>query len=49
LFETLETQNIIEGQAGITLIPKNAALLGQLMAASQSRKAEDLAKPAPAK
>ena len=44
LFETLETQNIIEGQAAITLIPKNGALLGQLVAASQSRKTEAPAK-----
>ena len=40
LFEALETQNIIGGQAAITLIPKNAALLGQLVASSQSAKAE---------
>jgi regulator of protease activity HflC (stomatin/prohibitin superfamily) len=51
LFETLETQNIIEGQAAITLIPKNAALLGQLVAASQSRQTQTQAqaKPGPAK
>jgi hypothetical protein len=49
LFETLETQNIIGGQAAITLIPKNAALLGQLMASSQSGKAEAVVKPAPGK
>jgi regulator of protease activity HflC (stomatin/prohibitin superfamily) len=49
LFETLETQNIIEGQAGITLIPKNAPLLGQLVAASQSRKADAGTKPVPGK
>ena len=36
LFQALETQNIIEGEAAITLIPKNANLLGSLMAASQS-------------
>jgi hypothetical protein len=35
LFETLETQNIIEGQAAITLIPRNAGMLGQLMASRQ--------------
>ena len=40
LFKILETQNIIEGQALITLIPRNSALLAQLVAASQSRKAE---------
>ena len=49
LFEALETQNIIEGKAAITLIPKNAALLGQLMAARQNQKAEDTAQVAPAK
>jgi regulator of protease activity HflC (stomatin/prohibitin superfamily) len=48
LFETLETQNIIAGEAAITLIPKNAALLGQLVAASQNRKEPTPAKPAPA-
>jgi regulator of protease activity HflC (stomatin/prohibitin superfamily) len=36
LFETLETQNIIEGQATVTLIPQHAPLLGQIVAASQS-------------
>jgi hypothetical protein len=50
LFETLETQNIITGQAAITLIPKNAALLGQLVASSQSGKAQAVVvKPAAAK
>jgi regulator of protease activity HflC (stomatin/prohibitin superfamily) len=48
LFETLETQNIIQGQAAITLIPQGAPLLGQLLASSQARKAE-AAKPASAK
>jgi len=32
LFETLETQNIIEGQSVITLIPKNSPMMGQLLA-----------------
>jgi regulator of protease activity HflC (stomatin/prohibitin superfamily) len=32
LFQTLETQNIIDGQASITLIPKNSKLLGELVA-----------------
>ncbi|HEV2329869.1 MAG TPA: SPFH domain-containing protein [Verrucomicrobiae bacterium] len=32
LFQTLETQNIIEGQAAITLIPKDSRLLGDLVA-----------------
>jgi regulator of protease activity HflC (stomatin/prohibitin superfamily) len=49
LFETLETQNIIEGQAVITLIPKNSQMLGQLVAASQHPKPEAAPKPAPAK
>jgi regulator of protease activity HflC (stomatin/prohibitin superfamily) len=49
LFETLETQNIIEGQAVITLIPRNAPWLGQLLAASQSRQADAGTKPVPAK
>ena len=37
LFQTLETQNIIEGQASITLIPKNAKLLGELVASGQNK------------
>jgi hypothetical protein len=49
LFETLETQNIIQGQAVITLIPKNAAVLGQLVASSQSGRADAGVKPALAK
>jgi regulator of protease activity HflC (stomatin/prohibitin superfamily) len=36
LFETLETQNIIEGQALITLLPRHSPLLAQLLAARQS-------------
>jgi regulator of protease activity HflC (stomatin/prohibitin superfamily) len=31
LFESLETQNIIEGKAAITLIPRNSPMLGQLL------------------
>jgi regulator of protease activity HflC (stomatin/prohibitin superfamily) len=38
LFATLETQNIIEGQAAITVIPQNSKLLGELMA-SQNKPA----------
>jgi len=38
LFQTLETQNIIDGQAVITLIPKDSKLLGELVA-SQNRPA----------
>jgi hypothetical protein len=35
----METQNIITGEANITLIPPNSELLGQLVAATQSPKA----------
>ena len=38
LFKVLETQNIIEGQAAITLIPKNANMLGELVASAQAPK-----------
>ena len=38
LFHVLETQNIIAGEASITLIPPNANLLGELVAASQGAK-----------
>jgi regulator of protease activity HflC (stomatin/prohibitin superfamily) len=38
LFKTLETQNIIAGQAAITLIPPNSALLSELVASSQAGK-----------
>jgi len=33
LFQALETQNIIDGEAAITLVPKNAGMLGSLLAA----------------
>ena len=39
LFQTLETQNIIDSQAAITLIPKNSQLLGELLATTQGAKA----------
>ena len=39
LFNVLETQNIIAGEANITLIPRNSELLGQLVAATQTPKA----------
>ncbi|HEY3760208.1 MAG TPA: SPFH domain-containing protein [Verrucomicrobiae bacterium] len=39
LFQVLETQNIIEGQAGITLVPHKSGLLGDIVAAGQSRSA----------
>jgi regulator of protease activity HflC (stomatin/prohibitin superfamily) len=32
LFETLETQNIIVGEAAITVVPKNSGLLNQMIA-----------------
>jgi regulator of protease activity HflC (stomatin/prohibitin superfamily) len=35
LFQALETQNIIDGQAAITIVPKNSGMLNQLMAATQ--------------
>ena len=38
LFKVLETQNIIDGQATVTLIPKNANLLGELVASGQGMK-----------
>jgi hypothetical protein len=34
----LETQNIISGEANITLVPNNANLLGELVAATQAPK-----------
>jgi regulator of protease activity HflC (stomatin/prohibitin superfamily) len=39
LFQTLETQYIIEGQANITLIPKDSKLLGELVASGQTKAA----------
>lgn len=33
MFEILETQNIIDGKAEITLVPRGRRLLGELMAA----------------
>src|SRR3984957_10058002 len=37
LFQTLETQYIVEGHAAITLIPKNSKFLGELVASSQNK------------
>ena len=34
----LETQNLIDGEAAITLIPKNSGVLGELVAAGQGTK-----------
>jgi hypothetical protein len=45
LFETLEMQKIIDGEAVITLIPKHAGVLGQLVASSQRGAAEPVTKP----
>lgn len=38
LFKVLETQNIIDGQAAITLIPKGSGMLGELVASGQGTK-----------
>ena len=38
LFNVLETQNIISGEAAITVIPKNSNVLGSLMAAGEAPK-----------
>jgi regulator of protease activity HflC (stomatin/prohibitin superfamily) len=39
LFQALETQNIIDGEAAITLVPKNSGLLNQLLAAQNIKTA----------
>lgn len=39
LFEALETQNIIDGQASITIVPRNSGMLNQLIAATQGPRA----------
>ena len=39
LFNVLETQNLIDGEVAITLIPKNSGMLGELVAATQTPKA----------
>jgi len=38
LFQTIETQNIIDSQSAITMVPANSGLLGQLVAANQNVK-----------
>jgi regulator of protease activity HflC (stomatin/prohibitin superfamily) len=43
MFEILETEKILEGQAGLTLVPQNGNLLTQLLAAET--KPEPLRKP----
>jgi regulator of protease activity HflC (stomatin/prohibitin superfamily) len=45
LFDTLETQNIIEGKAVITMIPNHTPLLGQLVAARQTQPPSVSGKP----
>ena len=39
MFEILETQNMIDGKAEITLVPRNQRLLGDLMAAQEATSA----------
>jgi hypothetical protein len=39
LFQTLETQYIIEGGAAITLIPRNSKFLGELVASGLNKPA----------
>jgi hypothetical protein len=39
LFAVLETQNIIAGEANITLIPSNSELLGAMIVGTQATKA----------
>jgi hypothetical protein len=39
LFESLETQNIIDGQASITIVPRNSGVLNELLAARDARPA----------
>jgi regulator of protease activity HflC (stomatin/prohibitin superfamily) len=39
LFNVLETQNLIDGEAAITLVPKNSGLLGGLVAATPAPRA----------
>jgi hypothetical protein len=36
MFEILETQNIIDGKAEITLVPRGQKILGDLMAAQEN-------------
>lgn len=39
LFEALETQKIVEGEASITVVPKNSGLLNELLAAQGTKPA----------
>jgi len=47
LFNVLETQNIIAGEANITIIPRNAELLGQLVAARRREGGDEINKIEP--
>ena len=38
MFEVLETQKIVEGEANITLMPKNSELLAGILAAQENGK-----------
>jgi hypothetical protein len=49
MFQALETQNIIAGEADITLVPKNSALVADLLAAQETRSASNPPPPATAK
>jgi hypothetical protein len=40
LFDVLETQNIIEGKAAITIVPEKSGVLSDLLAASQTTKVQ---------
>jgi regulator of protease activity HflC (stomatin/prohibitin superfamily) len=40
LFDVLETQNIIEGKAAITIVPEQSGVLSDLLAASQTPKSQ---------
>ena len=40
LFDVLETQNIIEGKAAITIVPEQSGVLSDLLAASQTPKGQ---------
>jgi regulator of protease activity HflC (stomatin/prohibitin superfamily) len=48
LFQTLETQNIINGQVDITLVPQNSGVLGQLVSAQESLKVSPPSSPSKA-
>ena len=45
MFEILETQNIIDGKAEITMVPRNQQLLGDILAAQETALALAAAKP----